>query len=55
MGPPVSGKPDDFQKKDDHNDDYKGDKFKRTGSKFDRIGKIDKDMESGHEEFMEED
>jgi hypothetical protein len=52
MGPPVSGKPDDFQKKDDHNDDYKGDKFKRTGSKFDRIGKIDKDMESGHEEFM---
>jgi len=48
-------KPDDFQKKDDHNDDYKGDKFKRTGSKFDRIGKIDKDMESGHEEFMEED
>jgi hypothetical protein len=54
-GPSGPGKSDDFPKKDDHDDDYKGDKSKRTGSKFDRIGRIDKDMESGHEESMEED
>jgi hypothetical protein len=54
-GPPGPRKSDDFPKKDDHDDDYKGDESKRTGSKFDRIGRIDKDMEFGHEESMEED
>lgn len=52
-GPPGSGKPDDPTDRDkDHN--HKGDKPRKSTDKFDRIGKIDKDNDSGHEESMEE-
>jgi hypothetical protein len=52
-GPPGPGKPDDKADKD--RDKFsKGDKSKRNSDKFDRIGKIEQEMESGQEESMEE-
>jgi hypothetical protein len=52
-GPPGIGKPDD---KNDHDRDrYQQDDKARTSSgKFDRVGKIDREMDSGLEESMEE-
>ena len=52
--PPGPGKPDDRNDKD--KDKYqKEDKIRKSSGKFDRIGKVDKEADSGHEESMEED
>lgn len=52
-GPPRNDKPDD--RKDYDRDKYqKEDKSRKSSRKFDRIGKIDKEADSGHEGSMEE-
>jgi hypothetical protein len=52
-GPPGLGKPDgSFDK--DRDRPFKGDNTKRPLSKFDRIGKIDMEMDSSHDGSMEE-
>lgn len=52
-GPPGPGKPEDSHKRDpDYN--HKDGKGKRSQDKFDRFGRIDKDMDSGHDDSMEE-
>lgn len=52
--PPGPGKPDDKSDKD-RDRFYKGENSKRGNDKFDRFGKIDRDIDSSHEESMEED
>lgn len=51
--PPGPGKPDDSHNRDPK-DSYKGDKGRRSSSKFDRMGKIDRDLDSYQEDSMEE-
>jgi len=53
-GPSSSGKPDDQHDKDNDKQQQE-DKARKSLGKFDRIGKIDKEVDSSHEESMEED
>jgi len=53
-GSQGQGKPDDKSDRDTDKNN-KDDFGKKGGGKFDRIGKIDTEMDSGHEESMEED
>jgi hypothetical protein len=52
-GPPGPGKPDDARDKDTGNN-QKGDKGRRFSSKFDRMGGLDKEMDTYHDDSMEE-
>jgi hypothetical protein len=52
--PPGPGKPDDPHNKDSDNN-YKGDKSKKSLTKFDRMGRMDREKDTNHDESMEED
>ena len=51
--PPGPGKPDDPHSRDPDNN-YKGDKSKKSLNKFDRMGRLDREMDSIHDESMED-
>lgn len=52
-GRPRGGRPDDSHKKDPDNN-HKGGKFRKNYDKFDRIGKVDREMDSCLDGSMEE-
>jgi hypothetical protein len=53
-GPGGSGPSGSSGGKDDHDRQFKGDKSRRGGGKFDRIGKVDKERDSSHDGSMDE-
>lgn len=52
-GPPGAGRPDDSHNKD-KGDDHRGDRGKKSVGKFDMMGRLDKEMDSTHDDSMEE-
>lgn len=52
-GPPGPGK-NDHPHSRDPDDKHKEERGKRTRGKFDRIGMIDKELDSAHDDSMEE-
>lgn len=52
-GPPGSDKLEDKADRD-RDKDYKDEHARKSLSKFDRLGKLDKELEAGHDDSMEE-